>query len=67
MKKLLDLRPKETAPTLNYLRELSEEHLGKLLRVALERQISDLRSKSYLQESEEKLVNSLERELLKYQ
>jgi len=37
-----------------------------LLKTALARQIDDLKEKSYLQESEEKLIAGLLRELRKY-
>lgn len=65
MKKLIDVRPKESAPTLNNFRSKSIEELTEILKKALRVQIEQLRQVRHRQKGEAELLSDLERQFNK--
>lgn len=50
MQKIIDIRPKESAPSLQLLRSKTIDQLSTLLKTALREQVSQLASQQYHQQ-----------------
>jgi hypothetical protein len=59
----MDIRPKETAPSLNFLRSKTIEQLTALLRTAIKEQAGQLGAQQFHQSEELELLEQLRRRL----
>ena len=64
--KIIDVRPKDSCPSIENFRKLSTTDLTDKIRLALEKQIADLQRVEHKQNGDEELMKELNVLLLKY-